>query len=135
MSSRKILLIAAGCGVAYLGVVVLPGMLLTRMPDGTPCPDVTASAVQAAGLDYTPRFAEEKRIEPMLVRTAQGQPGPDCVMSATAFRCSQFGQATVMVALYGKPRYFEVGQGQEAVLFGTQDEVFCVFLGILDRSG
>lgn len=127
-----IMIVAVGI-VGILGFNFVSKWWLTRFPNGVDCYEVTADGSEIDGLDFTPRFTEEKQIMRFEVRTAAGQTMPDCTMTQSAFRCSIDGPVMLRTKLWNRDlRYFQVGPDESAVILGTETFLNCT---ITHRSG
>lgn len=120
-----IVIIAVGI-VGFLGLSFGSKWWLTRLPDGMDCHEVLRIDGQIEGLDFTPRFTEEKQIMRFEVRTAAGQSMPNCMMTQSAFRCSIDGPVMIRTKIWNRDqRYFPIGPGESAVILGTETFLNC----------
>lgn len=127
-----IMIVAVGI-VGILGFNFVSNWWLTRFPSGVDCYEVMAAGSEIDGLDFTPRFSEEKQIMRFEVRTAAGQTMPGCAMTQTAFRCSIDGPVMLRTKLWNRDlRYFQVGPDESAVILGTETFLNCT---ITHRNG
>ncbi len=133
MQGRHWIMILAVGIVGFLGFSYGSTWWLTRFPDGVDCQEVTVADPQIEGLDFTPRFTEEKQIMRFEVRTAAGQAMPGCAMTPAAFRCSIDGPVMLRTKLWNRDlRYFPVGPDESAVILGTETFLNCT---ITHRNG
>jgi len=132
MSKRVYLVIAVGVIAAVLSFDLVMKWWLARDVGGTECGQFTQEQADASGLDFTPRFTEEKQILKFEIRTAKGQNFPACFISNTAFRCNVEGPAMVRTKVWRDRRYFDVGKDETMTIAGTEDYVLC---GVAARAG
>ena len=126
LQRRHWILIAAVGVLGFLGFSLGSTWWLTRFPDVVDCQEVMQADGQNAGLDFTPRFTEEKQIMRFEVRTAAGQAMPDCIMTQSAYRCSVEGPVTLRTKVWNQDlRYFTVGTDESAVILGTEKFMNC----------
>ena len=95
MGKRGYLITALVVIAALLSFNSVAEWRLTRDVGGAECAQYTLAEADASGLDFTPRFTEDKQIVKFEIRTAKGQNFPDCVITNSAFRCSVEGPAMV----------------------------------------
>lgn len=130
---RRWIIIATVGIVGVLGFGFGSTWWLTRFPDGVDCTEAFVTDSQVEGLDFTPRFTEEKQIMRFEVRTAAGQAMPDCVMTQSAYRCSVDGPVMLRTKLWNSDlRYFPIGPDESAVILGTEKFLNCT---ITHRNG
>lgn len=126
MQARHWFLIAAIAIVGYLGFSFISKWWLTRVPAGADCLELLEMDGLPEGLDFTPRFTEEKQIMRFEVRTAAGQTMPNCMMTQSAFRCSIDGPVMIRTKIWNNDlRYFPIGPSESAVILGTKTFVQC----------
>jgi hypothetical protein len=127
-------ILIAAIGIAgFLGFELGSTWWLTRFPDGVDCNEATTAGSQIDGLDFTPRFSEEKQIMRFEVRTAAGQEMPKCIMTQSAYRCSVDGPVMLRTKLWNRDlRYFPIGPDESAVILGTETFLNCT---ITQRNG
>ncbi|MGH1415625.1 MAG: hypothetical protein ACRBB0_19200 [Pelagimonas sp.] len=133
MKARHWIAIGAVVTLGLLGFSFGSKWWLTRFPDGEDCPEILAINAPPEGLDFTPRFTEEKQIMPFEVRTAAGQTMPNCTMTQSAFRCSINGPVMIRTKIWNKDlRFFPIEAGENAIILGTEKFVLCT---ITHRNG
>lgn len=132
MGRRGHLIIAVGVIGALLSAYLVLEWRMTCDVGGVECKQFEQAEVEASGLDFTPRFTEEKQILKFEIRTAKGQAFPDCFISNSAFRCSVYGPAMVRTKVWRDRRYWDVAAQQTMTIAGNEDYVMC---GVAARDG
>lgn len=103
-----------------LGGAWIYGRWLAQMPDGVDCPILTEAEVAERGLDFYYQFPSTMRdpVNGILVVTAVGQAYPECKQAFSTFRCNAAGPSQVRVMAGPSVMYFDVPEGQTAIVQG-----------------
>lgn len=128
MTRRRAILLWLGVPVlGFFAVMAGLDLWLNRAGEGVACAEATRDDLVGQGYDFSPRTTEEKKLQPAEVRTAAGQPYPDCFISQAAYRCDQQGPAVVFISHYGGSfRFFDIPAGETALLYGREGQATCL---------